>query len=178
LTLKLEKKTFKWEERIEQLLEFKGAHGNMTNIPSTYGNGLRAFVNRMRDYYSQYVKGEESLLTEERITELNHIGFVWEANKRQVKTWEEQFASLKRYKYQFGNTLVPQVYSIDTELGWWVKSQRSYYVKFMQGKHSPITHDRIRQLEEIGFVWQIRQRDQKPLKFETGSAELEKGSFL
>ena len=175
---KVREKTFKWEERIEQLLEFKGAHGNMTNIPSTYGNGLRAFVNRMRDYYSQYVKGEESLLTEERITELNHIGFVWEANKRQVKTWEEQFASLKRYKYQFGNTLVPQVYSIDTELGWWVKSQRSYYVKFMQGKHSPITHDRIRQLEEIGFVWQIRQRDQKPLKFETGNAELEKGSFL
>ena len=43
----------------------------ITNIPSTNDNVLQVFVNNMREYYySQYDKGEENLLIEERIIEL------------------------------------------------------------------------------------------------------------
>ena len=71
--------------------------------------------------------------------------------------WENSFAKLVAYKEQHGDTNVPVTYKDkDKQLANWVKNARTYYRKMQQGEPSPMTDERITQLEEEGFVWDVR----------------------
>ena len=72
------------------------------------------------------------------------------APKRRRLSWENSFAKLVAYKEQHGDTNVPQSYE-DKKLAIWVKNTRTHYWKMQQGEPSPMT-----QLEEEGFVWDVR----------------------
>ena len=41
-------------------------------------------------------------------------------------------------------------------LGQWVEKQRHHYNSRVEGKDSKITDDQIKNLEDIGFKWRIR----------------------
>jgi hypothetical protein len=43
-------------------------------------------------------------------------------------------------------------------LGFWVKNQRQEYKKFLgNSEDSSLTEDRITQLNDVGFIWSVRQ---------------------
>ena len=56
---------------------------------------------------------------------------------------------------KFGHCLVPRRYSAKPKLGQWVSTQRTTYRWYHEGKPSPMTAELIRELESIGFEWEI-----------------------
>ena len=89
-------------------------------------------------------------MTAEHIRALNGIGF--DGGTSQTD-WSVRFQQLCEYKAKFGVCLVPKEYSANPQLGWWVLKQRYFYKLYQEGKPSPMTAERIRDIEEIGFEW-------------------------
>eukprot|EP00980_Cylindrotheca_fusiformis_P018058 scaffold5786_cov88-Cylindrotheca_fusiformis.AAC.1 len=71
----------------------------------------------------------------------------------QEKQWVEQFEELLKYKEEQGHCLVPHTFPENPILSRWVKRQRYQYKLRQEGKTSTMTAARMKQLEEIGFVW-------------------------
>ena len=69
--------------------------------------------------------------------------------------WRDRLNDLRAYKAIHGNTLVSK--SNNFQLGKWVARQRQEYKKLKQGKKSCMTEERIKVLEEEGFVWVVRE---------------------
>jgi hypothetical protein len=68
-----------WEERLSELMEFKRRHGHC-NVPSTYSDNhsLSVWVQCQRRQYKLFrEKDNWSGMSEERISRLESIGFVW-----------------------------------------------------------------------------------------------------
>jgi len=112
-----ETKNFTWEERMEQLDDFKKAHSH-SRIPLS-DPLLGVFVRNVRKRYAR--------MDETRIRQLTEWGFVFQAGKKprpvdplMRKTWEERFKELLEFKAKFGHTRVPQIYKPNLTLGTWV----------------------------------------------------------
>jgi hypothetical protein len=67
--------------------------------------------------------------------------------------WFEKFQELEGYKMEFGDCLVPSKCSGRESLATWVKRQRYQYKLREEGNKSNLTDERIRALDELGFVW-------------------------
>ena len=67
--------------------------------------------------------------------------------------WILRCQQLRQYKAQFGPCLVPYKYAANPKLGTWVKTQRTQYKLHQEGRPSPMTDERIRELESIDFDW-------------------------
>jgi hypothetical protein len=68
--------------------------------------------------------------------------------------WEENFNGLMRYRQRTGDCRVPHCYKENTALARWVKRQRYQYRLMMEGQPSShMTEERVKILEEAGFVW-------------------------
>ena len=72
---------------------------------------------------------------------------------QQERAWNDRYDELDVYKAEHGNCLVPQRYSKNKALGRWVDTQRTQYRLRNEGKHSHLTEERIKLLEDLGFVW-------------------------
>ena len=87
-----------------------------------------------------------------------------EARNENKQQWNNMFGCLEQYKFKYGDTKVPKRYKDDKQLGIWVDTQRSQYKKLQQKiangetdvKSNRLTEDRIQRLNEVGFVWSIR----------------------
>ena len=91
-------------------------------------------------------------MTEDRILELESIGFDWGTRRIDVAlNWSVGIQEMREFKEQFGNCLVPYKYADNPKLGQWVSTQRKNYRFHQEGKPSSMTEDRIRALESIGF---------------------------
>ena len=91
-------------------------------------------------------------MTEERIRDLESIGFDWGTTKTDwASIWSVRFQQLCDFKEQFGHYLVPFNYTANPKLGRWVSTQRGYYKLYQEGKPTPLTEDRIRELESVEF---------------------------
>lgn len=155
----LKKIGFKWEiqekQRQEQFekgfqetLDYKDKIGN-PNVPSDYitenGYRLGRWQGHQRDNYR---KGE---LSSEKIERLEEIDFKWNIinYKQNNLGWDKWYELTIRHKDLFQNAnanlryITPEGY----QLGKWQSHQRNNYKK---GELSP---DRIKRLEEIGFIW-------------------------
>ena len=169
--IRKEKEEHAWKQQYDKLVEYRETHGNCL-VPNRYKQNekLGNWVRTQRAAYKKFVNGEHSRLTESRIARLEKIGFQWGAGfsgrKLDDASWKQHFDNLVEYKKTHGNCRVPQRYKPDTKLGDWVRIQRIYYKKFVNGERESahITEDRIAQLETIGFEWDIAklsQRDDK-----------------
>jgi len=69
-----------WDNRFEQLLQYKRLHGDC-NVPQSYppDKPFGRWVMKQRCEYSLKLRGEKSQLTDERIAKLNAVGFNWVA---------------------------------------------------------------------------------------------------
>ena len=150
-----------WILRIQQLCEFKVQFGHCLVSRQYAANPkLGHWVMTQRNQYKLHQKGEPSLMTEGRIRELESIGFDWGTSKTDLASiWSMRFQQLCEFKEQFGHCLVPGKYSDNPNLRWWVLNQRKNYRWRQEGKPSPMTEDRIRELESIGFDWGTSKKD-------------------
>ena len=144
-----------WEAGFHALKDFVAKFGHCL-VPQTYKNsndltlGLWVSVQRRN----------KDKLPIEKTTKLNEIGFIWDAVEYK---WNQGFNALHDYKSKYGNCLVPNAYLTDDgfELGKWVGTRRV--------KKNDLTAERLRMLNDIGFVWNVIDR-----KWEQGFAELKR----
>jgi hypothetical protein len=126
-----------WDNWFRELLTYKAEHGD-TNVPARCGNGLGSWVSNQRQ------RKKLGALSEENIQRLDGIGFYWGASISKLG-WEARFRELCEYQTKHGDLNVPQRFP--TGLGRWISMQRKLK---KDGTH---LEDRIRRLNEIGFVW-------------------------
>eukprot|EP00980_Cylindrotheca_fusiformis_P003750 scaffold833_cov92-Cylindrotheca_fusiformis.AAC.4 len=146
-----------WKKRVQALIEYRKKHGDC-RVPQKYpeNKALGSWVNDQRKQYKYKQEGRRTTLTDVRIKELENIGFVWKEREIECVPWEHQIRELIEYRNKHGDCKVPFHYSENRALAHWVANQRTHYKLKKAGKYSPMTDDRIRQLESIGFVWSCR----------------------
>lgn len=71
----------------------------------------------------------------------------------QAGQWSEKFEELCEYKDKMGHCLVPHTFRENLALARWVKRQRYQYKLMLEAKSSTMTADRVKALDDIGFVW-------------------------
>jgi len=166
-----------WEEFYQQLVDFKMKHGH-TNVPTDAQDSFSAWVHNQRSENKKFRQGEYSRMTQERIDKLNELNFEWDY---QEAVWLERYEELRQYRKEHGDwydftvillgrirgskthmfslplfSIVPKTYASNPFLGRWVGQQREQYKKFQDGKAASITPERIKLLNEIEFVWNVR----------------------
>ena len=144
---------------MKELKAYKKKHGDCI-VPQNYEHNrkLGTWVNKQRVQYKRWLKGVYAKITQERIDQLNEIDFVWEGERGCQKDdtlWKQRFNELVKYKKKHGDCLVPRKYKHNAKLGIWVMTQRYEYKKWLRGVHSQLTQERIDQLNEIDFVWEV-----------------------
>ena len=147
-----------WNERFEELKEYKKVHGNC-NVPGRYKKNpsLGRWVETQRKQYHRYTKAKQEGKTEaynyaigmdeeERIAQLEAVGFSWvvrggrakekvdPSEKEKPLSWNERFEQLKAYKDANGDCLVPHNYPPNPKLGVWAANQRTMRRLYVQAK--------------------------------------------
>jgi hypothetical protein len=150
-------KPLAWEVGMQQLRAFQLSNGNL-DIPHIYAadQPLGNFVKSIRQSYKNIQKGQyhlNKLLNDERIVELNSMGFKLQV--RQREPWEQRFEELKKHVKRHGNCEVPK----DTPLGVWILNQRSQFKLMLARKKTSLSQQRINSLNSIGFDWRVNLKD-------------------
>ena len=130
----------KWEEGFAALRQFKEREGHCR---------VRV-LHKEGDFklgtWSREQRKAIDTLSPESWQRLDKIGFVWDPRRRQ---WEEGFAALKHFMQREGHCRVPRAHKEgDYKLGTWVRVQRR--------NKDALSPERLRWLENIGFVWDAR----------------------
>ena len=128
-----------WEEMFAALLEYKQTHSDC-NVPQVWKEDpkLGTWCQHQRQNY------KHDALSPDQIKRLEQLGFVWSLF---AVNWEEMFAALVDYQQTHGDCNVPQRWKENLALGQWCRTQRKNY------KHDALPPDRIKRLEQLGFVW-------------------------
>jgi hypothetical protein len=129
----------KWNQLFNELLEYKSQHGDV-NVPDEWSTGLGAWVGKQRN------AKRLNKLSQERFQRLSDVGFVWDANESR---WETRYGELCVYKEKHGDVNIPHDRS--SELWRWISTQRIFR------KREKLPADKIRRLDEIGFVWDVAE---------------------
>ncbi|MDD4880033.1 MAG: helicase associated domain-containing protein [Gallionellaceae bacterium] len=127
-----------WDAMFKKLVDFKSIHGH-TNVPTSWPTYLGTWVSLQRKANKSSGRGTLSL---DRKKRLDEIGFIWDAFEFE---WEESYKELVRFKTSNGHVNVPS--SHPSGLGTWASHQR------VLKKKDKLSIERIRRLEDIGFVW-------------------------
>ncbi len=128
-----------WETMAAELCQFKKENGHCNvSQKSEKDSGLARWTRRQRNSY------KNGLLTQERISRLERLGFTWDAIN---DTWESLYRELVTFKNDRGHCNVPQFFPTNPKLGVWVAHQRDYY------RHGKLLAERIDKLQKIGFCW-------------------------
>ena len=113
-----------WQKRFEDLVSFKSTHDHV-NVPFQYteNKSLSYWVSNQRQKYRQFVKGEPTTLTKERIDSLTSLGFKFNirdaedglsenisAVQQTLSLWDVRMSEMKAYKRRYGDCLVPALY--------------------------------------------------------------------
>jgi hypothetical protein len=142
-----------WSVRFQQMCEFKVQFGHCV-VPRQYTANpkLGRWISNQRNNYRLYQGGKPSSMTEERIRELESVGFEWGTSKTDLTSmWSVRFQQLCEFKVQFGHCVVPRQYTVHPKLGQWVSAQRNSYRLYQEGKPSHMSAERIRELESVEF---------------------------
>jgi hypothetical protein len=128
-----------WIERFDELVAYKKRFDDCAvPVKWTENPDLGKWVQGQRRLR------KNSGVSDGRFKLLNDLGFIWNPLDAQ---WEEMYAELVSYKHRFNNCNVPAQWKENPKFGNWVLHQRSRHRK---GK---LEIDRIRRLNELGFVW-------------------------
>ena len=140
-----------WQQRIDELLEFKKEHGHC-RVPPTYQKNpeLAQWVLNLRQNYRLREEHRLVILSEERINELTAYGFEWDTR---ILKWSDRFEELRAFSNHHGHVRVPKLYPENPQLGRWVSTQRTQYRNFKEGKKSKLNEEQVTQLEAVGFQW-------------------------
>ncbi len=132
-----------WAQRIRELKAFKKEYGHC-NVPFRYPSNpvLANWVNFVRQ-----VK-KRGRLAEDRIRQLDALGFSWARKPRGVQVpWEQRINELKAFKKEHGHCRVPSRHWANPALGRWVANLRG------RKERGELTEERIRSLDALGYSW-------------------------
>jgi hypothetical protein len=144
-----------WSDRYDDLAAFRGIHGHCLvphNMPEN--PPLAQWVKRQRYQYKLLTAGKHSTLTQERVMELESLGFVWDSH---AVAWEERLDELRLFKAKHGHTTVPANFKGNPTLAIWIKCQRRQLRLSKKVEPSNMTHERMQKLDALGFVWNPRK---------------------
>ena len=131
-----------WDIFIIKLTEFKKIHGHC-DVPASHEDKWFAHkINTTRQYY------KKKILKKERVDLLNDMGFSWEFID---DSWDRFIAALTKFRNKHGHCNVSMPYE-DEWLGRKVSKTRKDY------KNGNLSTDRIGQLNEMGFVWDVKEK--------------------
>jgi len=147
-----------WIEQYEELKQFNIQQGHC-EVPHNYSENtsLGIWVMHQRAQYRLLKDGKSSTMSEYRIGALELIGFTWQMKEH--IPWIERYEELKHFRIQKGHCEVPRIYNDNPSLGSWVSTQRTQYKLLKEGKPSNMSEDRFRELEFIGFTWQLKRNN-------------------
>ena len=129
-------KNVPWETRFNELLKYRAKRGNC-DVSLMDGGRLGVWVSNQRVNY------KADTLAQDRIDQLNSIGFKWALKEGgKIVPWETRFDELIEYKAKHSDCNVPVRQG---QLGQWVHKQRYTY------KIGKLSKDRIDRLDGIGF---------------------------
>lgn len=74
----------------------------------------------------------------------------------QANQWNERYQELLDYKKKYGHCNVPYLWTGNNPLSQWVKRQRHQYKLKNENRHSNLSDERQKILDEVGFVWDSR----------------------
>jgi superfamily II DNA or RNA helicase len=138
-----------WMNRYNELVAFKEVNGNCR--PSARSGNSKTLGSWV---LLQRMDRKKNVLDDYKIELLNKIGFNWsgelkgETFKPKEDVWLTKYQLLLDFKAQHNTTIVPQH---NKEIGRWVNDQR---VNF---KRKKLSEFRINKLNEIDFVWNVKQ---------------------
>ena len=136
-----------WDRAYQELVAYKGEHGNML-IPASYTTPAGF---RLGQWVTTQRKAKKSnLLSCQQLDRLDTLGFVWDV-RGFARTMNLQ--RLTAYAEKHGHVMVPFNYEAPDgfKLGIWVSSQR---VAKSKGK---LSKEQIAKVDEHGFVWDATQ---------------------
>ena len=150
----------RWKRQFEELVAYKRENGHCNAPQST---PLGKWVKMQRENYREtQLRAQGALpqnrtkprptLSEERIAQLNSIGFQWKVAPP-AAGWEHRYEELVEYKRLHGDCNVPQAWPENRQLGRWVMKQRCQYTLRQKGDRCQITDERIQRLNDLGFSW-------------------------
>ena len=134
-----------WQQGIQKLHDYKSQNGDVM-VPCNYetldGFKLGKWVTDKR------VAKSKGKLSSHHIKELEDLGFVWDVYDH---LWQQGIHKLHDYKSENGDVMVLCNYrTLDGfNLGRWVTHKR---VAKSKGK---LSSDQIKELDELGFVWDV-----------------------
>jgi hypothetical protein len=131
-----------WEDNYSELSRYYKIYGH-TDVPINWHENpqLGKWVSYQRS------KRKRNQLSESQIIRLDNVKFNW--NPRDKRN--EMYSSLLEYKNLYGDCNVPRGWQANPELSNWVNRQRRQY------KAGQMDKEQIKKLEDIGFLWDIRQ---------------------
>ena len=169
-----------WNKHFSELQEFKQEWGHC-NVPQKYEQcpKLGSWVNTQRTQYALLNKGDKSMINDERMLQLETLGFQWKVKKSiNLKKWEDKFTELKVFKEKHGHAWVPNQYPQNPSLGYWVDKQISQYILLKSGGGACLPVERAQKLEELGFQWTINNKSKYQNKsFSVVSKDSSCGNF-
>lgn len=159
---KLDKLDFEWKLRTRPLT-FEHRFNELKQFREMYGHccvtrhhkaipGLGRWVAGLRRRYVLFRAGKETSLTQQKVNQLNALGFSWSIRGSQV-SWQDRYEELKRFREEFGDTSVQRKFNANMKLGCWVATQRRSYWQMQKGEKSNMTIERVQKLNAIGFKW-------------------------
>jgi len=139
----------------------KRDHGNCL-VPSRYSPNpeLGVWVGTQRTQYRLYMKAKEagkpastSAMNEDRIEQLEDLGFVWALRGSSDAVWRKRISELIEYRSLHGDTAVPSTYGANAKLANWAATQRAQYRLMQEGKPSTLDEEKVAELDSLQFSW-------------------------
>ncbi|KAL3941299.1 MAG: hypothetical protein SGBAC_004322 [Bacillariaceae sp.] len=146
-----------WAGHIKELKKFKETFGHC-NVRRTQTEfiTLSYWIRRVRGLYKLRQSGKRTTLTDERIKELEDLGFGWEgwsANRADI--FQTRIEELKDFSRQHGHCRLPASYPENLPLKSWVNATRQKYRQQREGGRCTLTPKQIKELESVGFEWNL-----------------------
>lgn len=132
-------------------------HSNRNIIEANNSTLINIFTDGALDFFesdANVVSSEESSVEEPpKKKRRSNKNLPNKFRPYQAEKWQERFNELIEFEQEKKHCLVPHTYPTNPPLARWVKRQRYQYKLLQEGKQSSMTQDRIKILEERGFVW-------------------------
>lgn len=151
-----ERRANRFRRMFAELEKYKAERGHC-NIPSSDTSELGKWVKYTRHEYSRLLRGEQSPLTSMEIAKLTEIGVVLpQTTMGKRRTWEEWMELCRSFLAENGHLKIPRSHPT---LGDFCGRVRNAYKVRQEGRQSTyLTDERERELDDMGFVWQVGVR--------------------
>mmetsp|Transcript_21754 Transcript_21754/g.32135 ORF Transcript_21754/g.32135 Transcript_21754/m.32135 type:complete len:224 (-) Transcript_21754:37-708(-) len=78
-------------------------------------------------------------------------------NVRGRAEWRNNFQKLVLFRQKHKHCNIPKRYKPDPPFARWAQRQRYHYHMFVAGKPCPMTQERVEMLDDLDFIWQVKE---------------------